>query len=240
MEYTYLIQKNFMRKEQRAIEQGTEYDVIKMEVNYPELERILSKKFVVPVGTVEFTQRYCELNGFELPDNISYPDSLNKYLDRYVWKIPFNLARSNEFVKPVKTKQFTGCIKSQLTEQVDAEEMVWVSEPVEFLCEYRYYIIDGKVVGYSQYDDGEHPNEPDIQVVKDMVSDYVDAPIGYTIDVGIDSSGRTILVEVNDGWALGLYPWGNMSNRDYVELITRRWMQIIQNEKWSKEKFEKE
>jgi hypothetical protein len=65
-----------------------------------------------------------------------------------------------------------------------------------------------------------------------MICDYADQPIGYSIDVGINSdSGETVLIEVNDGWALGLYPWGNMSNESYVDLITKRWKQIIEKKK---------
>jgi hypothetical protein len=62
--------------------------------------------------------------------------------------------------------------------------------------------------------------------VKQMIAVYTESPIGYTLDVGpIDN--KTILIEVNDGWSLGLYPWGTMTNDKYVELITKRWCEIV-------------
>jgi len=36
------------------------------------------------------------------------------------------------------------------------------------------------------------------------------------------------LVEVNDGWSLGFYPWGTMSDQKYLDLITLRWKQILE------------
>ena len=68
--------------------------------------------------------------------------------------------------------------------------------------------------------------QPDIDSVKQMIAAYNESPIGYTLDVGpVDN--KTLLIEVNDGWSLGLYPWGTMTNDKYVELITKRWCEII-------------
>jgi hypothetical protein len=60
------------------------------------------------------------------------------------------------------------------------------------------------------------------------VSSYSQAPAGYAIDIGATPVGPC-LVEANDGWALGYYRWGNMKPRDYVQLITERWLQIVRN-----------
>lgn len=184
----------------------------------------------VPLGSVEFIKRYADWFGIDLPENISYPECLQKYLKRDLRKGVFVDANNWEFVKPQSTKKFTGAIKANLflKEYVASCEPVWISEPMTFDAEFRYYVVDGKIVGHSRYDDFENDLYADENVIRQMISDYVDQPVGYSIDVGINhDNGETVLVEVNDGWALGLYPWGNMSNESYVDLITKRWKQII-------------
>jgi|GEM_PF-1608314 hypothetical protein len=184
----------------------------------------------VPVGSVEFIKKYADIFEIDLPKNISYPECLQKYLKRDLRKGVFSDANNWEFVKPQSTKKFTGAIKADLfsEECITSCEPVWISEPMAFEAEFRYYVVDGKIVGHSRYDDFENDLCADENVVRQMISDYADQPVGYSIDVGINcDNGETVLIEVNDGWALGLYPWGNMSNESYVDLITKRWKQII-------------
>jgi hypothetical protein len=51
-------------------------------------------------------------------------------------------------------------------------------------------------------------------------------PAGMSLDFGVTDKGETILVEANDGWALGYYPWGNLTPSGYANLIVERWMEI--------------
>lgn len=195
-------------------------------VSYENLSTFSSKNYV-PVGTVEYVEKYCRLNGIKLPDNISYPPALKKYLKRNIVKSTFEEAPDNYFVKPQKTKLFTGGIKNQIPEKVDGSTPVWVSEPIDFIAEYRYYINRGKVVGHSRYDGNDDCDiEPSFEYVMQIVHDYINSPIAYAIDIGITSDRESMLIEVNDGWSLGLYPWGTMTDFAYVELITNRWKQI--------------
>ncbi len=221
----YLLQKgDIMMKEKRSIKMlNLPFDL----VSYEDLEQC--KESYIPVGSVEFTNHYCELNKISLPQNISYPIELQSFLCRNIRQDVFKNAKDQEFVKPIQTKLFTGAIKKELTECVEENTAVWVSEPVVFAAEYRCYVIDGKVVAHSRYDDGDDEILFDYDVVYVMTKSYYNQPVGYSIDVGV-SNDRTMLVEVNDGWALGLYPWGNMTDSLYVELITRRWQQIIETQ----------
>lgn len=219
----YLLQSGgYMQKEKNAFRMC---DCKIENISYDSLSTMTSHNYI-PIGTVEYVEKYCQLNGITLPKNISYPTELCAYLKRQIHQSQFQYAKDNEFVKPIKTKVFTGGIKRELSEPVSDTEPVWISEPIDFLTEFRYYVIDRAIVGYSQYNDGEDTTEPDISIVRDMVNDYKDSPIAYSIDVGV-SGGDTVLIEVNDGWSLELYPWGTMTNEKYAELITRRWKQII-------------
>lgn len=220
----YLLQQgDYLSKEKRSIiNEGLPYTVCA----FGKLHTLESKDFV-PVGSVEFVRKYCDINLISLPANISYPEELRPYLGRNIRKGFFQEALDTEFVKPVDTKIFTGNIKQQLCESVKNDELVWISDPIQLSLEFRYYLIDTKIVGYSRYDDGDDSDiEPDNSLVEQMVADYISQPVAYTIDVGI-SEGKTVLIEVNDAWAIGYYPWGTMTVKNYVDLITRRWQQII-------------
>lgn len=179
----------------------------------------------IPIGSVEFVTEFCKVSKINLPNNISYPDELHLFLNRQVWQDTFSNVESELFVKPIETKLFTGGIKQSLTEQVDPGTKVWVSEPIKLTSEFRCYIINAKMVGYSRYDDGDNEEMFNVNVINQMIDAYATAPAGYAIDVGIVNN-QTVLIEVNDGWSLGLYPWGTMTNQKYVELITKRWKQI--------------
>jgi len=189
-----------------------------------------SGEVCIPIGTVEFVKEYCAIRNITLPNNISYPIELVGYLGRSIWSSDYASVKSNLFVKPKHTKVFTGAIKRDITEIVPDNEPVWVADPVVFTSEYRYYVIDKEIAGYSRYDDGDDAvNEDQMSnVVKQMIDKYISAPIGYSIDIGI-VDGNPVLIEVNDGWSLGLYLWGTMTNVKYVELVTKRWIEIVKD-----------
>ena len=215
-----------MNKEKRAVLASDHPRITRL---YQELSHMEPGDYV-PVGTVEFTRTYCGWNRIGLPTNISYPTELVEFLGRSIWQGAYYRAQEEQFVKPLITKLFTGALKKDITESVDDYEPVWISDPVVFTHEFRFYIIDKQIAGYSRYDDGEDDDVmPDFDLVNEMVKTYKSQPVGYSIDVGI-TDGKTLLVEVNDGWALGLYPWGNMTNQAYVELIAKRWKQILETQ----------
>ena len=226
----YLLQQgNFLAKEKMAVQKQP------VEIShcaYENLNEWIKQRAAceyVPVGTVEFVQRFCTLAWITLPANMSYPPMLSWYLQRDTWTGTFESADPNCFVKPRDTKVFTGGIKSQLTETVAARTPVWIAEPVTFAAEFRYYVLNGQIVGFSRYDDGDDPVSADESVVTAMIAQWESQPVGYSIDVGI-VDGATVLIEVNDGWSLGLYPWGTMTDAAYVDLITQRWVQIFEDQ----------
>lgn len=221
---TYLTQTgNYLIREKNALRIC---QCVCSNVSYENLST-LSSKYYIPVGTVEYVEKYCRLNGIKLPDNISYPPAVRRYLKRNIYKSTFEEAPDNYFVKPQKTKLFTGGIKNEIMEEVLGTTPVWVSKPIDFLAEYRYYINRGKIVGYSRYDENDECDiQPSFDFVMMVVNDYINSPIAYAIDIGITSYRDSMLIEINDGWSLGLYPWGTMTDFAYVELITNRWKQI--------------
>ena len=65
---------------------------------------------------------------------------------------------------------------------------------------------------------------PDVTTIKDAIQAFADAPIGYGMDWAVTADGRTILVEVNDGFALGNY---GVRGHHYTALIECRWRQLM-------------
>lgn len=220
----YLIQAGGVMSEEAMLiaASGSRYSY----VPHGDLYRVPVRHETVPVGSVEFVRRYAELNDIVLPQLPTYPAALHPYLGRRVWRCKYADVPADAFCKPLRTKAFTGGIRSTITEAVPDEELVAASEPVVFGAEFRFYILHGRIVGHSRYDAGDDIAEPDRAIVEQMVRDYADAPCGYALDVGI-CGGKNYLVEVNDGWSLGYYRWGDMKPRAYIDMITARWQQIL-------------
>ena len=224
----YLLQQeNYLRKEKLI---ALKSDNSCFTVSYDQLEsniKNLDGAEYVPIGTVEFVNKYCELQNIKIQYIATYPIELTNYLQRKIRQGSYSGARPNEFVKPIKTKAFTGAIKQELTEEVPDDLPVWISDPVKFSAEFRCYIVDRKLIGHSRYDDGDDEVAFNVNIVEEMIYNYTSQPAGYSIDIGA-CDGRTLLVEVNDGWSLGFYPWGTMSDQKYLDLITLRWKQILE------------
>lgn len=203
---------------------------------------------VLPVGSVEFMRRALALAGIAEPDNLSYPEPLRRFLKRDVCTLRAGSVLGTHFVKPVQTKAFTGFVFDTMTdpdtltphdrEQYEAflrlhpDEPVWVSEPVRWRTEVRYYIAEGRVLGLGRYDDGPDAwPMPDEMIVREMVDAFTrhpDSPVAYTLDIGVLETGETALVECNDAWAIGYYK-GSLSRNDYIKMLWARWMQLSQN-----------
>ena len=177
---------------------------------------------------------------------MSYPEQLEPFLLRPCVKSTYSEASLTDFVKPYKEiKLFTGGIKGHIEvefpDSVDPETPIWKSPCVPFGAEFRFYIQSfhngGKILGWSRYDDyeGNYP-EPDVGLVESIMSTLeadLAAPGAYSIDIGwrIDLD-RYCLVEINDGWSLGLYenkdPQSNPPTRQqYADMLVSRWTQIL-------------
>lgn len=206
---------------------------------------LLASGEALPVGSVEFVRRAMALACIEEPANLTYPEPLQRFLLRDVKVQRAGAVLGTHFVKPTKTKTFTGFVFDTMTDPaslsphdreqydafmlLDADELVWVSEPVRWQAEVRYYIAHHAVLGMGRYDDGQdHWALPDERVVEEMVDVLArlpKTPAGYTLDVGMLDTGETALVECNDAWAIGYYK-GTLSRNDYIKMLWARWSQL--------------
>lgn len=205
---------------------------------------------VLPVGSVEFVREAMSVAGVNEPLCMSYPQVLCDHLLRDVRKQAVGDALATPrplFVKPVSTKLFTGFVfRPDATDEMTAQDResldvlrslrasshVWVSEPVEFVSEWRYYVKHGRILGAGRYDqDGEDDAPiPDPVVVEAGANTLATHGrlSAFALDYGVLADGRTALVEVNDFWALGLYR-GTLSVGDYLSMLCVRWQEILRS-----------
>ncbi|MDD5001526.1 MAG: ATP-grasp domain-containing protein [Thiomonas arsenitoxydans] len=186
---------------------------------------------ICPVGTVEFCRAWMRAVGVKEPAPIDYPECLRPALGRFIVTVPFEQARHGCWIKPVRTKAWEPHVMTA-GEAIPVDERVWESAVIpekDWIAEWRVYVLDGQIVGHGRYDDG--PDESavfDEGAVLSWIGAYTasgQAPSGYGLDVALLSDGRTILVEVTDGWAIGFYK-GTCESARYAELLAARWAEI--------------
>lgn len=141
------------------------------------------------------------------------------------------------FIKPSRQhKLFTGLVIGGIEDilkvvGVPEDTKVWVMRPITYVSEYRVFIHHGKIVGMSHYK-GDPLVFPDVHRVKKMVTraKAIQA-VAFSLDVGVASfparpepiQNPTLLVEMNDAYALGSY---GLPQWKYVQMIEDRWNQM--------------
>lgn len=170
----------------------------------------------------------------KLPEPIDYPSFVLRDLlmTRDVDKIKMkdiirHYTTGEIFIKPVKTKLFDGML---VTKKEDLnyfkgfeEELVWGSDKIDIVSEWRAYVHNNKLIQCSNYS-GDFTLAPDYTYIQKLIEGYDICPISYTIDVAVLKDGRTDVVEFNDFWAIGSYGLDSMK---YSEMLRDRYFQIV-------------
>lgn len=204
----------------------------------------LAQGQIMPVGSVEYVREAMRIAGVQEPDSDPYPESLKPWFKRRIEKRRAGSILDVSFVKPVATKLFNGFVFDPLGDPalldehdreqhaafiaMDANALVWVAEPVRFVSEWRYYVDRGGVAGSARYDDGEEnaaePNPDDVMLAAEAASQELQH--GFALDMGVLDTGETVLCEVNDAWATGLYAKA-LSPAAYTFWLLQRWSGIV-------------
>ena len=190
----------------------------------------------MPVGSVEFVRKAMEISSITEPPNITYPEEISSYLKRGVIQTTIDKIILGYFIKPIETKTFTGFIYGEVDDmdESDLEQMmvvsklpndtqIWMSEPVIWKSEWRYYVMDGQITGKARYDQNDDDDAPipDETIVQNCIND-LSFKHPYALDFGVLGNGETALVEVNDAWAIGLYS-NSITPREYLIFLLNRW-----------------
>lgn len=173
-----------------------------------------------------------------LPDLQDLPDCLKEWIGRDFWistleevRQPFEKEEETRalHVKPLwEHKRFTGTVFKEFKDlipsaAVDGEIEVLVQEVVEFVSEWRAYIFRGAIKTVANYQ-GDPLAFPDRTRMQSALDAFESCPIACSMDWGITSTGETLLVEVNDCYALGNY---GADMYLYTAMIEARWREIM-------------
>lgn len=173
--------------------------------------------------------------GIKPPEPLDIPVELIKYTGRDIQFNTLGYFMKNGkfplFVKPRKAKLFVGMIVSSPDElsylsQVDLagdEQDLIASSVVRFVSEFRVFVANGEIYDCRKYS-GTWDAVPDFSFIENTIKNYKSAPAGYTIDFGVTDSGKTLLVEANDGYSFGSY---GLNPTAYLEISIARWNQMV-------------
>jgi hypothetical protein len=175
-----------------------------------------------------------------LPLLSDYPPSLAPFLHRRIWRttlgqIEYEIVSSEQgpwFIKPAdRRKSFTGHVflsidDFRLIGDVSRRHEVWCAAPVEWLSEFRVYVLGDTILSVDCYS-GDANIPLDLETVRRAIAAFRlsgEAPAACALDFGVLSTGQTALVEVNDAYAIGAYKIGAES---YTDLLFARWQELL-------------
>jgi hypothetical protein len=195
----------------------------------------LARNTLLVGGTVAVHKALAQL-GLPIPSPLNVPEPLSAFTGRRLWTSTLGEIRGKfgadsaeaVFVKPLASaKEFAGLVIATTEDlarvrHLDDDLAVQVAEPVAFVSEWRYFVLCGKVVGTAHYK-GDCFTHPDTATVRSAGAAYTGAPAAYGLDFGVTANGRTLLVEANDGFALGCY---GLDPVIYADMLEARWCEL--------------
>lgn len=192
----------------------------------------LSKETIV-CGWIRTVNKAFEIVGAKQPPEVSIPEELMSFAGRKVWTSTLEEIRKYEprvFIKPLDGhKLFNGHVRTGemkdliYTAPYPDETKIMVSEVVNFVSEYRGFVLDKKLIGLKHYR-GDFTKIVDNKPIESAIRAYDSAPVAYSIDFGLTDDNRNLLVEVNDAFSLGCY---GLDPVWYARMIEARWDQIV-------------
>lgn len=188
-----------------------------------------SPKDIVVGGMLVMCHALNQMN-VKIP-NYNYPEELIKYRGRNIWIVKLKDLKHELlpiFVKPNEEKAAKGMIISELEDlseydHLDGEAEIICSDVVNFVSEWRCFIRYGKLIGVQHYN-GDASVKCDIANIKSAIEDFRSMPAAYSLDFGVDDKGRTLLIEMNDGFAIGCY---GLDDIEYAKFLYARWAELV-------------
>jgi hypothetical protein len=204
-------------------------------IGYQQIESVLPQLSLedVVVDFVDESRQALKHLGTDPAPVPTYPEVLQQFLGRKMRTSTIDTIASNPelwpvFVKPRDdSKKFTGVLVRGTGDLVGCgdpagDTPVWCSEPVTLLREWRCFVRYGKILDVRPYK-GNWRHRFDHRIIEEAVASWGEKPRGCALDFGVDEQGRTLLVEVNDGFALGAY---GLPPLLYARLLSARWTEL--------------
>lgn len=175
--------------------------------------------------------------GRPAPSVLDLPPSLSHWIGRFTWETTLGEVRNqvdsevsfNPFhIKPLVHKLFKGTVVYGLRDLIASagvpnETPVLAQQKIEFISEWRVYVLRNKILNVANYK-GDPLRFPDVASIQAAMEAFTERPIAFGMDWGITAGGQTLLVEVNDGYAIGNY---GLAGMPYTAMIESRWRELM-------------
>lgn len=161
------------------------------------------KEDMIAVGSVEFCEKYL---GKQI-EPYYYPDFLKKYISRKIWKLD---KCKSLFIKPSAQYKKFG------SREIIVNDDVYVSEFVDIVDEWRYYVANGKILCAYWY----AGKESNIQAP----SLDVEFPVDFcgAVDFALLTNGKIELIENHHPYGCGWYG-EHKDDENYVNWLIEGW-----------------
>lgn len=171
--------------------------------------------------------------GKEIPPALDYPPHLEWLMGRKFDHVTLGEVRAmpgRRFLKPVKQKLFGGFVfdamdpRSRLAVAPYHDDTPCiVADEVEFVSEYRCFIRHDAPVGVKHYRGDSFVALDKSTYNKAIKCCKGKMPAAYSLDLGVTADGQTLLVEANEGYALGSY---GLNGLTYARFLEARWEEL--------------
>lgn len=177
---------------------------------------------MIPVGSVEFVEKVMR----KKINPILVPDELRGFTGRKI-KIVSNKDEITQTAQEwgrnkifLKSASAVKCDYSDiycLPGRLPDDSKYFMSEVIDIESEYRCFVRDRRLINIKNYSGNPFvvPNE---KAVMNMIDAYKNCPPSYTLDVGITKDGETVVIEVHNFIACGLY---GLDSVDIIPMLIR-------------------
>ena len=184
-----------------------------------------------PVGSVEFVSEYLRTfhpDAVHMLKPLNVPEKLFPYAGRPVR----NILKESDMPK---LEENTWLFLKSLSTIKDPEngprlnptaaECVGyqISPMISIISEWRAFVFNGKVLDIRNYS-GDPFVCPDKDTVTEMVEEFTDAPVTYTLDVAVTTGNKTVVVECHRFFSCGLY--GFRDDAKLAPMLSQTWFQM--------------
>lgn len=165
----------------------------------------------IPIGSVEFVSQYLKVyhNKDVKPRNVPSELFDEFFTGRKIFNGTEKDIIGEKFVKSNdKIKGFTN-----ITDRAPKGNYQ-ISDLIDFESEYRVFVYKRKIVGLQNYS-GDFLKFPNVNKIEYMIKSFINAPIAYTLDVGI-CKDKTCVVEIHDFFSCGFYGFADYKIVPYM------------------------
>lgn len=198
-----------------------------------DFEKIKHPDTYVPVGSVEFVSAYLKKfypDAVKALKPLNVPECLFPYAGREIANVrtyedfksfdgdALVFAKSLDTIKDPRS----GFIGLPTFDRVKDFQ---VSKPLDFVSEWRVFVFQNAIRDCRCYS-GDFFAHPSQTAIKDMVNAfwYGHAPKAYTLDVGVTTTGETVVIECHRFFSCGLY--GFSEQNIYPAMLSQTWYEM--------------